>query len=57
MTKIEQRDMMRFSFTFFFMSYKYIILIIKIKKTSLKDLITYVKPNGLVYCRIKLKLQ
>ena len=51
---IEQRDMMRFSFTFFFMSYGYIILIIKTKKRSLKDLLTYVKPSGLIYSKIKL---
>lgn len=52
---IDQRDMMRFSFTFFFMSYGYIILIIKTKKRSLKDLLAYVKPSGLIYSKIKLK--
>jgi hypothetical protein len=52
---MDQSDMMRFSFTFFFMSYGYIILIIKNKKRSLKDLITHVKPSGLLYSRIKLK--
>ena len=55
MINMDQSDMMRFSFTFFFMSYGYIILIIKNKKRSLKDLITYVKPSGLLYSRIKLK--
>ena len=52
---ITQRDMMRFSFTFFFMSYGYIILLIKTKKRSLKDLLTYEKPSGLIYSKIKLK--
>jgi len=52
---MEQQDMMRFSFTFFFMSYGYIILIIKTKKRSLKDLLTHVKPSGLIYSKIKLK--
>jgi hypothetical protein len=52
---MDQKVMMRFSFTFFFMSYGYIILLIKTKKRSLKDLLIYVKPTGLIYSKIKLK--
>jgi len=52
---MDKQDMMRFSFAFFFMSYGYIILLIKTKKRSLKDLLTYEKPSGLIYSKIKLK--
>ena len=46
-------DMMRFSFTYFFMSYDYVILKIKSKKHSLKDLIDYKPPKGLIYIKLK----
>jgi hypothetical protein len=54
---MEAADMMRFSFHFFFMSYKYIILIFKHKKHSLKDLLNYTEPKGLIYCKIQCKLK
>jgi len=51
---MDARDMMIFSFHFFYMSYGYVILIIKYKKHSLKDLINYKPPKGLIYSKIEI---
>jgi len=47
--------MLIFSFHFFYMSYGYVILIFKHKKRSLKDLLNYKPPTGLIYSKIKIE--
>jgi len=49
---MDDRDLMIFSLNFFLMSYNYVVLIFKYKKHSLKDLINYTEPQGLIYCKL-----
>lgn len=52
---MDGRDMLIFSFHFFYISYGYVILIYKYKKYSLKDLLNYKPPKGLIYSKIKIE--
>lgn len=52
---MEASDMMRFSFHFFLMSYNYVVLIIRYKRHSLKDLLNYTPSKQLIYCKIKIE--